>query len=75
MSRNYKYLFNAICSLSYSNRSIGLWDNNRFKECQKGLKKISLDFLYSSEKNTRKHLEKRADAKNKIDYYFYLISK
>ena len=43
------------------------------KNVKKRLNKISLDFLYGSEKY-KETLRKRADAKNKIDY-FYLISK
>lgn len=67
----YNQLFKMISDLAFSNRSIGLWDNQRFEECKKTKSKISLDYLYKSEKNTRKYLELRAKTKNKIDKLIY----
>lgn len=67
----YKLLFETISDLSYSNRSIGLWDNQRYNECKKKLKDINANFLYTSEKNTRKYLELRAKSKNRIDKILY----
>lgn len=46
----YKLLFKMISDLAFSNRSIGLWDNERFNECKKRIDKINVKFLYISEK-------------------------
>ena len=71
IKNKYKMLFNMISDLSYSNRSIGLWDNKRFTECKKNIKKININYLYNSEKKTRYFLELRAKSKNKIDKIIY----
>lgn len=64
-------LFKMISNLAFSNRSIGLWDNQRFSECKKKIGKVNLNYLYLSEKNTRKYLELRAKSKNNIDKLIY----
>ena len=64
-------LFKMISNLAFSNRSIGLWDNQRFSECKKKIDKVNLNYLYLSEKNTRKYLELRAKSKNNIDKLIY----
>ena len=71
--KKYNQLFEMISILYFSNRSIGLWDNQRYKECKKNKNKVSIDYLYKSEKNTRKYLELRAKAKNKIDKLIYSL--
>ena len=71
MKNKYKILFNMIFDLAFSNRSIGLWDNQRFIECKKKLSDIDIEYLYKSEKNTRKYLELRAKSKNAIDEIIY----
>lgn len=67
----YTQLFKMISNLAYSNRSIGLWDNQRYTECKKKISKVNLNYLYLSEKKTRKYLELRAKSKNKIDKLIY----
>ena len=52
MKNKYKILFNKIFDLAFSNRSIGLWDNQRFIECKKKVSDIDIEYLYKSEKNT-----------------------
>ncbi len=64
-------LFKMISNLAFSNRSIGLWDNQRFSECKKKIDDVNLNYLYLSEKNTRKYLELRAKSKNNIDKLIY----
>lgn len=73
MNSNEKYtlLFKMISNLAFSNRSIGLWDNQRYTECKKKIDKVDLNYLYLSEKNTRKYLELRAKSKNNIDKLIY----
>ena len=67
----YSQLFKMISDLAFSNRSIGLWDNKRYSECKKKMNKVNLNYLYLSEKQTRKYLELRAKSKNKIDKLIY----
>ena len=58
---------NAIAELNIANRLTGIWDNRRFNHCKKPVEKTSHEFIYLTEKNSRKNVELRAKYRTQID--------
>jgi hypothetical protein len=61
---------NAIIGLSKSNRLTGIWDNRRFQECKKNFTDIDCEYVYKTEKLSRRSVEERAAHKTQIDVLF-----
>ena len=71
MSNNISKKFvEAIVGLSKSNRLTGIWDNRRFQECKKDFIDIDCEYLYKTEKFSRRNVEERALHKTQIDILF-----
>lgn len=60
----------AICQLSKANRLTGIWDNRRFQECKKPFEEVDCQYLYKTEKLSRKNVELRAVYRTQIDATF-----
>ena len=62
-------LSELIASLCEVNRLTGIYDNLRFVEAKKPVEEADLNFIYLTEKLSRKNVELRAFYRTKIDEY------
>lgn len=60
-------LVEHFCQLSKVNRLTGIWDNRRFQECKKPFSEVDPEFVYKTEKLSRKNVELRAIHRTQID--------
>jgi hypothetical protein len=71
MKKNqFKKLVKAIAKLSAANRLTGIWDNRRYQECKKEFKQTNSQYIYISEKLSRKNVELRSKYRKVIDKEF-----
>ena len=62
-------LSNLIKDLTVANRLTGIYDNLRNEECKKDLNSVNHEFIYMTEKKSRKNVELRAFYRTQIDKY------
>lgn len=60
----------AICELAKVNVWTGIWDNRRFQECKKPFEEVDCQYLYRTEKLSRKNVELRAVYRDRLDSIF-----
>ena len=65
----------AVCQLSMANRRTGIWDNRRYKECQKPFDEVDCQYLYKTEKLSREIVELWAVYRGKFDAVFEQLVK
>lgn len=70
LNETIKEFVDAICQLSKANRLTGIWDNRRFQECKKPFAEVNTEYLYKTEKLSRKNVELRAVYRTQIDVLF-----
>ena len=68
-------LLDNLSYLSKSNRLTGIWDNRRFQEAKKEINLVNLEYLYKTEKLSRKNVEARGLARTNLDNYLLKILK
>ena len=62
-------LSELIKELNVANRRTGIYDNLRNEECKKDLNSVNHEFIYMTEKKSRKNVELRAFYRTQIDKY------
>jgi len=62
-------LSNLIKDLTVANRLTGIYDNLRNEECKKDFNSVNHEFIYMTEKKSRKNVELRAFYRTEIDKY------
>ena len=62
-------LSHLLSELTNVNRLTGIYDNLRFQEAKKDINLADLEFIYKTEKISRRNVELRAYWRTKIDEY------
>lgn len=70
-----KEFVDAVCELSKANTKTGIWDNRRFQACKQPVEKVDHEYLYKTEKLSRKNVELRAVYRRRVDELFEQLLK